>query len=109
MSSSFPAFGTTTQQRVLEIPEILELVFSFLDDKSNANNITVCKRWSELALNMVWREVSDAHRLFSLLAPMQLQPLSLHDRDCKDYYVRRLPLHRATPLIFPRCLREHWT
>lgn len=86
MASSFSSFGTTTQQRVLDIPEILELIFSFLDHQSNANNVTVSRRWSEIALNIIWREVADIHRLFSLLAPMQLQPLSLHDRDCKDYY-----------------------
>lgn len=104
-----PGFGPTTQQRVLEIPEILELVFCFLDDKSNTNNVTVCKRWSELALNIIWREVSDVQRLFGLLAPMQLLPPLPRDRDCMDYYVRRPCLHSIRVLISSRCSRERWT
>lgn len=97
MSSFFAAFGATTQQRVLEIPEIVELIFSFLDDESNANNAAVCRRWSELALNILWREVKGVHRLFSLLAPMQLAAVSRYDRDGKDYYVSPLYHPAAHP------------
>jgi hypothetical protein len=88
MSSSLAAYGSTTQHRVLEIPEILELIFSFLDDASNARNATVCKRWFDLALNIVWRNVTDLHRLFSLLAPMYLAITTMrYDSAYKDRYV----------------------
>ena len=40
-----------------------------------------------MALNIVWREVSDIRKLFSLLAPMEPAPLSRHERIYKDSYV----------------------
>ncbi|OSC97257.1 hypothetical protein PYCCODRAFT_1419774 [Trametes coccinea BRFM310] len=64
------AYGTTAQ-RVLAIPEILELVFSFLSTKNTANCACVCKRWSEIALDTLWRDVDDIRRLFGLLAPIE--------------------------------------
>lgn len=75
------------QQRVLEIPEILELIFSFLDVEANVTNALVCRKWSDIALNNVWRDVSDVRRLFSLLAPMRNAPLSRYDRTYRDEYV----------------------
>lgn len=72
--------------RVLEMPEILELILSFLDEHSNANNVAVCRQWSRIAIGILWREVSDIRKLFSLLAPMQLLPLARYD-DFKDRYV----------------------
>ena len=59
-----------TVHRVFSIPEILELIFSFLDGDSVKSSVTVCKRWSDLALNTLWREVSNPRHLFALLAPM---------------------------------------
>ncbi|KAL6298456.1 hypothetical protein BKA93DRAFT_744071 [Sparassis latifolia] len=59
----------STLHRVLEIPEIIELVFGFLDEESNRTNVCVCKRWSEIALDVLWREVSQLHRLLRLLSP----------------------------------------
>ncbi|KAI0942577.1 hypothetical protein AcW1_003169 [Taiwanofungus camphoratus] len=39
------SFGyESTLHRVLEIPEIVELIFAFMDEKDNANNACVCKR-----------------------------------------------------------------
>ncbi|KAI0350798.1 hypothetical protein OH77DRAFT_1488555 [Trametes cingulata] len=63
-------YGTTTQ-RVLAIPEILELVFSFLEAKDHARCVCVCKIWSEVALDTLWRDVDDLRRLFSVLAPIE--------------------------------------
>ncbi|KAI0073082.1 hypothetical protein K474DRAFT_1723382 [Panus rudis PR-1116 ss-1] len=57
--------------RVLDIPEILELILSQLDRKSNVQNALVCKRWSDIALNLVWRDVTDLLFLFQLLAPLE--------------------------------------
>ncbi|PIL34577.1 hypothetical protein GSI_03356 [Ganoderma sinense ZZ0214-1] len=62
-------YGTTTH-RVLAIPEIVELVFSFLDDAERANNARVSKGWSEVALDLLWRSVDDLPRLFGLLAQL---------------------------------------
>lgn len=57
--------------RVLDIPELLDMVFSFLKPPSNAVNARVCKRWSEIALDLLWRDVDDLHRLFGTLAPLR--------------------------------------
>ncbi|KAI0701096.1 hypothetical protein BC835DRAFT_1265508 [Cytidiella melzeri] len=58
--------------RVLEISEILELIFSFLDKDSHINTVVVCKKWSEIAMNIIWREVDDPRRLLSLLSPLDI-------------------------------------
>ncbi|KAJ7637620.1 hypothetical protein DFH06DRAFT_1054123 [Mycena polygramma] len=57
--------------RVLDIPELLDMIFSFLDDPSNASNASVCKRWSDIALDKLWRELDDLHRLFGILKPLE--------------------------------------
>ncbi|KAJ7716728.1 hypothetical protein DFH07DRAFT_762332 [Mycena maculata] len=62
---------TSPTNRVLDIPELLDMVFGFLDHPSNAANASVCKRWSEIALDTLWREVDDLHRLFGILGPLQ--------------------------------------
>ncbi|KAJ6544789.1 hypothetical protein DFH09DRAFT_873070, partial [Mycena vulgaris] len=46
------------------------MIFGFLDDPSNAANASVCKRWSEIALDTLWREVDDLHRLFGILGSL---------------------------------------
>ncbi|KAF9524767.1 hypothetical protein CPB83DRAFT_773231 [Crepidotus variabilis] len=58
-------------QKVLLIPELLDLIFGLVDTPSNAVNARVCKAWSSIALDALWREVDDLPRLFSLLAPLQ--------------------------------------
>ena len=71
-------------RRVLEIPEILDHVFSFLDNQSNTKNALVCKKWCEPALNNMWRDVLEPHILFGLLAPLKLSPL-LRERNLSHY------------------------
>jgi hypothetical protein len=56
---------------VLSIPELLDLIFSFMDRASNVNNACVCRQWSEIALDNLWREVDNLLLLFSVLAPLQ--------------------------------------
>ena len=56
---------------VLSIPELLDLTFGFMDRASNINNACVCRRWSEIALDNLWREVDNLFLLFNLLAPLQ--------------------------------------
>ncbi|KAG6832769.1 hypothetical protein H0H87_000422 [Tephrocybe sp. NHM501043] len=57
--------------RVLAIPELLDMVFQFLDEASNASNARVSKQWSEMALDVLWKEVTSLHRLFGLLASLE--------------------------------------
>lgn len=66
--------GPLASERVLNVPELLDMIFSFLDDHSNIINACVSKRWSSIALDKVWRRVEDVSRLLSLLAP--LEPMS---------------------------------
>jgi len=66
----------------LSIPELLDLIFSFLDHQSNATNALVCKHWSDIALSALWRDVHDLWRLVSLIVPLRKR------RD--SVYVRRI-------------------
>lgn len=67
--------------RVLNIVELLNLIFGHLGTADNAQNIFVCKKWSHVALDALWVEVGDFHRLARLLAPV--------DRESDpDVYVR---------------------
>ncbi len=59
-------------QRVLFIPELLDMIFSYLDASDNAANARVCRRWCDVALDTLWRDVEDMCRLFGLLAPLYL-------------------------------------
>jgi len=63
--------SVSTVHRVLGIPELLDMIFRFLDDASNASNARVSRQWSEIALDTLWRDVNDPYRLFGLLAPLQ--------------------------------------
>ena len=58
--------------RVLRIPELLDMIFGYLDPNSNAVNARVCRRWSDIALDTLWKEVDDLYRLFGLLAPLRV-------------------------------------
>lgn len=62
----------TTTLRVLFVPELLDMIFGYLDASDNAGNARVCRRWSDVALDTLWRDVEDLSRLFSLLAPLYL-------------------------------------
>ncbi|KAJ6513423.1 hypothetical protein C8R45DRAFT_858067 [Mycena sanguinolenta] len=59
------------QSRVLDIPELLDMIFAFLDQTSVASTASVCKRWSEIALDTLWRDLSELHRLFGMLRPLK--------------------------------------
>lgn len=63
--------SSSSMHRVFGIPELLDMVFGFLDDASNASNARVCRKWSNMALDTLWRDVNDLNRLFSLLAPLR--------------------------------------
>lgn len=73
--------------RVLAIPELLDMIFGYLDRKSNVANAQVCKTWSNIALDVLWKDVDNLHRLFGLLCPMKEVGKSNYVCD------RHLPLH----------------
>ncbi|KAI0060964.1 hypothetical protein BV25DRAFT_1839295 [Artomyces pyxidatus] len=60
--------------RVLAIPELLTLVFSFGDRVNNATYSLVNKQWREIALDNIWREVDCLYYLFRILVPMSQSP-----------------------------------
>ncbi|RDB16527.1 hypothetical protein Hypma_002894 [Hypsizygus marmoreus] len=71
LNNGMTGFESSKVHRVLDIPELLDMILRFLDDASNASNARVCKQWSEMALDILWHDVRDLHRLFGLLAPLQ--------------------------------------
>ncbi|KAG8215667.1 hypothetical protein J3R82DRAFT_7541 [Butyriboletus roseoflavus] len=71
--------------RVLFISELLDIIFNFLDRDSNVRNACVCKRWSNIALDIVWKEVDDLLHLFRLLKPIRPQ------EDAFEYVFETLP------------------
>ena len=58
--------------RVLHIPELLQMIFSILDPPSNTVNARVCKQWSDIALDNLWREIDELYYLFGILAPLTM-------------------------------------
>ncbi|KAF8833151.1 hypothetical protein BDN67DRAFT_1017888 [Paxillus ammoniavirescens] len=57
-------------QHLLFVPEVVDVIFNFLDRKTNLTNAFVCKQWSQIALDVVWKEVDNLIQLFSLLKPI---------------------------------------
>ncbi|OJA11880.1 hypothetical protein AZE42_10384 [Rhizopogon vesiculosus] len=56
---------------VLLIPELLEKIFSFVGRDDNVINACVCKQWSEITLDLVWKELKSLPQLLRLLRPYQ--------------------------------------
>ncbi|KAG8997132.1 hypothetical protein FRB90_012572 [Tulasnella sp. 427] len=44
-------------------PEVLSMIFSLLSPEDLASCARVCRRWSETALDELWREIDDVHQL----------------------------------------------
>jgi hypothetical protein len=59
--------------RVLFIPELLGIILSFVDEDDYVSIACVCKQWSEITLDVIWREVDDLSRLLSLLRPYKIR------------------------------------
>lgn len=57
----------SARQSVLETPELLDLILSGLELRDNAQNARVCKLWSQVALDSLWKEVDDLKPLFNVL------------------------------------------
>jgi hypothetical protein len=63
--------------RVVQIPELLALIFISLPSPAKVNAACVCTTWSAIALDALWREVDDFRRLVELLAPVKDDPVDL--------------------------------
>ncbi|EIW78085.1 hypothetical protein CONPUDRAFT_129128 [Coniophora puteana RWD-64-598 SS2] len=70
-SAPAPAFRPASH-RVLFVPELLEFIFSYLDREDNVNNACVCKQWSTIGLDMLWRNVDNIFQLFNALCPIDV-------------------------------------
>jgi len=57
-------------------PELLKNIFSFVGRNDNVNHACVCKQWSEIALDLVWRKVENILQLLTLLRPCQRNGIS---------------------------------
>ena len=85
-----PVMPSPAIRRVLEVPELLDTIFRFLDDSSNASNARVCKKWLDVALDILWRHVDDLYTLFNILAPLRITG---------NEYVHNIPAPHRPPLI----------
>jgi hypothetical protein len=83
------AHAVPPSQRVLFIPELVDIIFNLLDRKTNATNALVCKQWSQIALDVVWKEVDDLLQLFRLLKPIRLD-LHKSEEELYAFYVSHL-------------------
>ncbi|EGN97651.1 hypothetical protein SERLA73DRAFT_57380 [Serpula lacrymans var. lacrymans S7.3] len=48
------------------------MVFTFMDRESNVTNACVCKHWSDIALDLLWKNVDNLLQLINLLAPVHI-------------------------------------
>jgi len=63
----------TMPHAVLLLPELLENILGFTDGNDNVTNTLVCKKWSEVALDLMWRDVESLPRLLSLLRRSEIR------------------------------------
>lgn len=75
---------STKPHRILSIPELINEIFGFLDDASNARNARVSRQWHEIALDSLWHDVKNLYHLFNCLSPLEMTP--------ERCYVSQLPL-----------------
>jgi hypothetical protein len=61
----------STQQRALAIPELLELIFGFGDDTLLYACALVCQAWSNVALDLLWRDVDNLFNILNILCPLK--------------------------------------
>ncbi|KJA28738.1 hypothetical protein HYPSUDRAFT_128584 [Hypholoma sublateritium FD-334 SS-4] len=60
------------------------MIFGFLDPQANVVNAQVCKQWLDIAMDVLWKDVSSLYRLVRLLSPLK----SVGD---KNYEFESLP------------------
>ncbi|KAI0073081.1 hypothetical protein K474DRAFT_1700561 [Panus rudis PR-1116 ss-1] len=61
---------STSAHQAVQIPELLSLILSFLDEQTVARTATVSRRWADVALDISWKHVRDIRQLLCLLAPL---------------------------------------
>ncbi|TFK60673.1 hypothetical protein BDN72DRAFT_965574 [Pluteus cervinus] len=83
--------------RILQNPELLHMIFSDMKKEENLCNAVVCKKWSEVALDVLWADVTNIYPLVRLLAPITI----LCNRRRESYCFSRSP----TPRDWERFLR----
>lgn len=85
--------GTKTA-RPTHIPELLTIMFSFLDNRSLARAARVCSQWSDVALDTLWHTATDLRPLLSLLAPLtgEKKSVVMGRGPQYAYIVRPVPL-----------------
>ncbi|KAG6811745.1 hypothetical protein H0H92_006012 [Tricholoma furcatifolium] len=61
---------------VLQLPEILEIIFRFNSNlqATTASCARVCKRWSGVALDVLWFRLDHFEHLLRILGPMNISP-----------------------------------
>jgi hypothetical protein len=59
--------NTRPTPRLFSTPELIYKIFSHLSNSSNSASAQVCKAWSEIALDILWKDVVDLRHLFSQL------------------------------------------
>ncbi|KAI0062002.1 hypothetical protein BV25DRAFT_1825869 [Artomyces pyxidatus] len=119
----------------LQLPDILAVIFGLLDASSNASNALVCKRWSDIALDELWRELDDLEPLMRILAwdeeqndygvpttaqwaryaiySSRVRHLNLSD-DRTDFEtdfwgcLNRVSIHRPTLAMLPQLRHYQW-
>ncbi|KAJ8585696.1 hypothetical protein M405DRAFT_883697 [Rhizopogon salebrosus TDB-379] len=98
------------------IPELLEKILNFMNRDHNVTNACVCKQWSEIALDIVWREVKSLPRLLGLLRPYEKRDASfIFDRqpDLRDWARFQKYANRVRTLRYRQglddysCLLDH--
>lgn len=60
------------KDRTLSIPELLSTVFSLAEAPELATSARVCKKWSGLALDELWRDLESVLPLLDLLVDLEL-------------------------------------
>ena len=64
----------TAKERVLRVPELLSIIFSFLENNELVPCLRVCKAWFDPACDEVWELLSERHSVkgpFTLLTGPQ--------------------------------------
>ncbi|OAX34487.1 hypothetical protein K503DRAFT_724404, partial [Rhizopogon vinicolor AM-OR11-026] len=61
------SFVHVPSHRVLSISDVLNMIFSLMDRDDNVINACICKQWSDVALDLIWREVVNLPRLLNTL------------------------------------------
>lgn len=86
----------------LLILELLDLIFSCLENADLASCTRVCKLWSEHSLNVLWRQTDNLPALFEILAPLVQVNQSPGSRTHASHYlcVRILVLNYAMQYDF---------